>query len=153
MQIKIESEALKAALKRKMGVKGLKLGLAAAALEVAGKFKQVPPESHRPQSQYWSAKQRRGFFYHLNKGDIEVPYRRGMSRKSQKLSQSWTTEARNDGLVQVIGTAVSYAPRVQMAGKQAQYHKVTGWKTEDTIAKEQEPRVQRTVEYYIEKDL
>jgi hypothetical protein len=74
-------------------------------------------------------KVRRGFFYHLNKGDIEVPYRRGSSPGSEKLGQSWNISTRNAGFTAIIGTGVSYAKLVQESANQTSYHRRTGWIT------------------------
>jgi len=72
---------------------------------------------------------RAGFFYHLNHGDISVPYIRGAATQSQKLGQSWTVRSTNSGWGATIGTGVGYARLVQDAEKQTQYHKLTGWVT------------------------
>ena len=153
LEVKINTSPVYQLLDRLRQMKGAKLGLAVAALHLKGKMAKYPAHTPRPQAPYWSAKQRRGFFALLKKGEIEVPYRRGMSSKSQKLGQSWTNEARNGGLTQVIGTAVHYAPRVQSAAKQTQYHKVTGWKTEKQVIEEEANNVNRIVNQYVQKDL
>jgi hypothetical protein len=74
-------------------------------------------------------KMRAGFFYHLNRGDIEIPYQRGSSPKSEKLKQSWTTTTENDGWIGIVGTDVSYAELVQSSEKQYSAHRQTGWVT------------------------
>jgi hypothetical protein len=153
MKFTVNDGGLKVALTKNMNAKGLKLGLAAAALELKGMFQIVPAVSRRPQAPYWKDKQRRGFFARLNKGEIEVPYVRGANKMSQKLSQSWTTEARDNGLTQIIGTAVSYAPLVQSAAKQAQYHKISGWRTESQILADGQAKAVKTIEFYITKTL
>jgi hypothetical protein len=73
---------------------------------------------------------RAGFFYHLNRGEIEVPYRRGQSSKSEKLGQSWTVKSSNSGLTATVGTNASYAKLVQSSEKQTSAHKHTGWITD-----------------------
>jgi hypothetical protein len=78
---------------------------------------------------------RAGFFYHLKHGDIEVPYRRGQSPRSEKLGQSWTTQTENQGFRAIIGTGVSYARMVQDSARQTSYHRQTGWITTNQVEK------------------
>ncbi|MCA0455654.1 MAG: hypothetical protein LCI00_16885 [Chloroflexi bacterium] len=151
--MKLDDDGLKAALKNAMNARGLKLGLAAAALDIKAEFTKYPQHKPRPQAPYWTPKQRRGFWAKLNKGEIEVPYVRGSSKNSQKLGQSWTTEARNSGLTQVIGTAVGYARLVQSAAKQTRYHKKTGWRTEKQIMQAEAPKAIKTITFYIQRDI
>lgn len=94
-----------------------------------------PEKPHRPNPMIkLNPKVRRGFFYHLKEGNIEVPYRRGASLTSEDLQNSWTTRQENQGWRAVVGTNVSYARLVMDRSKQTQYHKVTGWPTVDDIA-------------------
>ena len=153
MKYKIDDGGLKKAFQNAANARGFKLGLAAAALEIRGKFAEYPVHKSRPQAPYWTPKLRRGFWAKFKKGEINVPYVRGQDAKSQKLGQSWTTEARNNGLTQIIGTAVAYAPRVQSAAKQTQYHKKTGWKTDRQIMRDESPKALRTIIYYTQKDI
>lgn len=104
------------------------IGFAATFLQ--GKMQEYPAHTSRPNPLIkLDPKVRRGFFYHLKKGDIEVPYRRGQSPGSQKLGQSWKIETRNYGFKAIIGTGVSYARLVQDSAKQTSYHRQTGWIT------------------------
>jgi len=149
MQIIVNVGGLGNALTRASRLASVKTGLAAAGLELAGEMKRYPPVSRRKQP-FKTRKQQRAFFAMLKKGTIQVPYVRGMNRKSQKLGQSWTTKA--TGMTVVVGTAVRYAPLVQ-GDKQATYHKVTGWKTAETVARAFERRVPVIVESYIRREL
>ncbi len=153
MQFTVNDGGLKIALTRTMNLHGFKLGLAAAALDIKAEFATYPKVSRRPQAPYWTAKQRRGFFAKLASGEIEVPYIRGQNKNSEKLGQSWTTEARNNGLQQIIGTAASYARLVRSAEKQTQYHKKTGYKTDKTIMAEQSEKSIKTITFYVQKDI
>ena len=116
----------------------IKVGLQAAALELAGLLKQYPPVRRGPQP-FKTRKQQRAFFAMLKDGKIEVPYVRGMNKKSQKLGHSWTTSTSSDGMTVKVGTSVRYAKLVQ-GEKQSNYHKKTGWKTAQEVAKEFHPR-------------
>lgn len=111
-------------------MKRVKSAIHQAAVFLHGKLKEYPKASHRPNPMLkLNDKMRRGFFYHLKKGDIEVPYRRGQSPGSEKLGQSWTVRRENMGFRAIIGTNVSYAQLVQDSAKQTSYHRGTGWIT------------------------
>ena len=107
----------------------VKTGLVAAAKHLKSRIEKYPPVSRRPMAQFWTDKQRRGFFYYLKRGKIEVPYLRGVSDKSEVHSKSWTIQASNGGLTQTVGSDTSYGPLVQDINKQTRYHRETGWKT------------------------
>ena len=51
---------------------------------------------------------RRGFFYHLNRGNITVPYKRG-GPGSEKLGSRWAIEMRNTGWAIVTGKQIGRA--------------------------------------------
>lgn len=121
-------------------MKRVKASIHEAAIFLEGKIRQYPTRSSRPN---WmlrgnSAKAQRmraGFFYHLKHGEIDVPYRRGQSRNSEKLGQSWTTRTENQGFRAIIGTGVSYARLVQDHAQQTSYHRQTGWITTNQVEK------------------
>lgn len=112
----------------------VKASVQLAATFLKGKIAQYPPVSRRPNMMLRGNSEkakamRRGFFYHLNKGDIQVPYVRGVSKNSEKLGQSWTVRKSAGGFNAIIGTSVSYAPLVQSREDQAKYHQWSGWIT------------------------
>jgi len=108
----------------------VKAAVKQAGVYLKGKVAEYPTVSRRPNPLIkLDPRVRRGFFYHLNHGDIDVPYRRGQSPGSQKLGQSWTVQSENSGWRAVIGTSVSYARLVQDSAKQTSYHRGTGWIT------------------------
>jgi hypothetical protein len=158
-EIKVDLKGIKEVeevLKEAGSLKPFKLGLKEGAIHLKGKFASYPKVSRRPQPFAGQTDEerdasRRGFFYHLNKGNIEVPYRRGMSPGSKRLGQSWTVQEKSGGLQQVIGTAVSYAKLVQDKEEQTAYHKVTGWKTVQQTIKEETKKVVATINEAIEK--
>lgn len=127
---------------------GLRTGLQVAALHLQGILATYPAESHRPQP-FVTDKQRKAFFAMLAAGEIEVPYRRGMSPGSQKLGQSWTT--RLDGLTATVGTAVGYGPIVQGV-PQHQYHRVTGWRNIKDVADSEGDTAKNIVMDYVRQD-
>lgn len=121
-------------------MKKVKASIREAALFLKGKVSEYPPESHRPNwmlrgNSAKAQRMRRGFFYHLKRGNIEVPYRRGQSPGSKKLGQSWTTRVDNQGFRAIIGTGVSYARMVQDSARQTSYHRHTGWITTNQVEK------------------
>jgi hypothetical protein len=131
----------------------VKTGLEVCALHLKGKMAQYPAQRHG--KAIWSSnpqkkiKQIRAFFAKLNSGEITVPYQRGTANGSQKLGQSWTNEARSGGLTQVIGTRAAYAQLVQSAAKQTQYHKISQWKTEEQVLREETPHMMIVFNSYI----
>jgi len=124
-------------------------GMEAAALYLKGKIAQYPPRKHITiqQAGGWASdKQRRWFFWALNKGAIDVPYRRGISPGSEDLAHKWTTNYDKGKFEAVVGNNASYA-RFVMGDKQTKMMQMIGWKTVETVASAETKRVQ---EYVIE---
>lgn len=130
--------AVMALLNPDKAMRGVKSGIQKATAHVQGKIAQYPPDSraHRPQP-FVSDRQRRYFFAALRRGEIEVPYRRGMSPKSEALGRKWTRTFRQAGLTGIVGNNTSYARYVQGTEKQTAYHTQTGWKTTGQVADEE----------------
>ncbi len=106
---------------------------------------------HRPQP-FKTDRSRRFFFAALRKGDIEVPYKRGSSPGSEKLTTSWTTKVSADGRRGVVGNDTSYGRLVQGA-RQTAYHKKTGWKTVQEVAKKEQKAILRFFQQAYERAL
>ncbi len=122
---------------RKVGsLAGVRAAIRGAAIHVLNRMKEYPVARHAPQP-FVSDRQRRGFFYHLRKGDIEVPYRRAQSPKSESLKHRWARKTEDDGLTEVVGNNASYARLVQDEEKQTRYHKTTGWATVQSVMKDE----------------
>lgn len=112
----------------------VKASVGLAAIFLKGKVATYPPVRRGPNMQLQGNSEkakamRRGFFYHLKRGDIQVPYIRGASKNSEKLGQSWTVRRTAGGFNAIIGTSVSYAQLVQDREFQSTYHQWTGWIT------------------------
>jgi hypothetical protein len=158
-RIRVDADESLSMTQRAARMQGAKTGLAVAAVHLQGQFARYPRRRKVAFSEILSRSdekrkaQLRGFFKRLKKGLIEVPYRRGLSPSSSKLGQSWTTQASNGGFTQTVGTAAPYAPLVHSARKQTRFHKVTGWKTDEQIVKEQSSNLVRIVAQYIEQDI
>jgi hypothetical protein len=106
----------------------------AILLHLRSKLAPYPPVSRRPQAGQWSDAERRAFWAKLKAGEIEVPYRRGLSPGSESLGKRW--QIKGSGNRQSLINNASYASLTQ-GRKQIPYHKGTGWNTtEDTINSE-----------------
>ena len=119
------------------GMMRVKSAIATAATMLKGYVSEYPGHTSRPNpllrgDSDKAKRMRAGFFYHLNAGNISVPYKRGGSG-SEKLGQSWNVRMSNQGFRAVVGTNVSYAQLVQSDAKQTAYHRVTGWPTPDDV--------------------
>lgn len=131
-----------------------------AALDAGGlmmlSFIKPYPAANRPTrasvygSAWASEKQRRWFFWALGKGLIDVPYRRGTSRGSERLSKSWSTK-RETGLALRIGTNVSYARWVKAEEQQSKYMKAVGWTTIEADIERGRPQVFNAMNHLIQK--
>jgi hypothetical protein len=153
--IRIEGRAeLLAKLTRLDQLEFVQGALLQGGAHLAGKLKEYPPQSHRPQG-FRSDQQRRGFFYHLRHGHIEVPYQRGSSPGSKNLKQLWTV-ARTGTLRIEIGNLTPYGPLVQDRDAQTAYHRETGWKTAQDVAEQEESvvldYVDEALKQAVEKD-
>jgi len=126
----------------------------AAAVHVKGMISKYPPlaNAHRPQP-FKTEKSKRYFFWALKQGIIEVPYRRGQSPGSEDHGQSWTIKGMKQGLQQAIGSDTSYGPLLQDPQQQTAYHKETGWKDTDTVAKAEADDVLKEIKKGVDKIL
>ena len=132
--ITIDASDLSKRITNLQQMKQVKAAIKAGAKHLQGKIKKAPRVSRRPNMMLRgdderAKRMRAGFFARLRSGEIEVPYHRGRSPQSQKLEQSWTITTEANGFRAIVGTNVSYAPLVQDADKQTQYHAETGWVT------------------------
>jgi hypothetical protein len=108
----------------------------AAASHVKGKTQAYPPstEANIPFQRRWYERGY-GSKWMLRDGSVAG------SKTSKMLNRSWTIKEEKKGLTQIIGTAVSYAPYVHDKDKQAPFHANHGWKTVQTVAKEETPTI------------
>ena len=148
----IGDKALKRKLNSLADLKFLRPTMKQIGTHVKGKASKYPPVSRRPQP-FKTPEQRRGFFYHLRKGDIEVPYRRGTSPGSETLDKKWTFRTDPKGTGVTIANNASYGPLVQGNDAQTDYHRGTGWKTTEQIAKEEEETVLKEVQKAVDREL
>lgn len=128
------AEELIAKLDRLQKMQTVRNAIIAGAMELKGYLAEYPRASHRPNpmlrgNSAKAQRMRRGFFARLKSGEIEVPYRRGMSPGSEKLGQRWSVYLENKGWRAVIGNNASYARLVQDSAQQTSYHRTTGWIT------------------------
>lgn len=127
-------------------------GLRAGALYLHGKLAYYPPVNRRPQAQFWTPAQRRGFFYHLKEGNIEVPYRRGSSPSSERMRERWVQKSTRGGYSQVLENNTSYGGLV-IGSKQTEYHAQGGWRTAEDTVKDEAQEVVNIVANEIGRDV
>jgi hypothetical protein len=104
-----------------------------------------PPRRAGVKVIFSSDRQRKGFFAKLRSGEIEVPYRRGVSPGSEKLGAGWTTEVktvRSTHIKGIVGNRASYGPLVQ-GEQQTAMHKGTGWKTVEWVLATKKAEIER----------
>jgi hypothetical protein len=123
---------------------GAQIGLKAGALYLKGVASEYPPVRRlKVDTTKWTIKQRRWFFAALKKGEIEVPYPRGTSRRSERLGARWAVdESKVAQGVAVVGNNASYAQRVYGRQEQSWYHK-GNWLNTTQIARKGGPRVRQ----------
>jgi hypothetical protein len=134
----------------------IRRALRAVALHIKGKITEYPPlPGGRPQFPHGfvSDRQRRYFFAALRSGEIEVPYRRGQSPKSEAHAQSWTVKVKASGDEATVGSDTSYGPYLQQAGVQSRYHEETGWKTDEQVVKEETEAAMRLFNRFFAQEL
>ncbi len=146
----IEIKGLDEAIKKLTDVAKLRkvhAGIKAGLLHLKGKLDKYPPRKHisiQSLGGWKSDKQRKWFFANLRAGNIEVPYRRGASPGSEGLRSKWTIKYSKTKFEGWTGNNASYARLVQ-GDKQTEMMKRIGWKTTETVAKEEVKRVQEYV--------
>lgn len=131
-------------------MEGFKTGTKAAFVHLKGKIAKYPRRESRPQVRYFMPHRRRAFFAKLKAGEIDFPYKRGLSPNSERLAQRW--EISGEGLNLRLRNNASYASIVQ-GREQALYHRRTGWNTVDKVIVEQTPRMNRIIFAGIKQDL
>jgi hypothetical protein len=120
---------------------------------LAGKLRKYPQKA-----QYGNpliradARVRRGFFYHLNHGDISVPYKRG-GGGSERLGTRWTVKSENQGWQAIVGNNASYAHLVQGEETQTFGHGLSGWLTDKGAVNVYGPVVQQNIRAAVEKEV
>lgn len=123
----------------------------AVAEETRNIFARYPPASHARQP-FKSAKQRAFVMAAIKRGDIVIPYRRGIDPRSETLGRKWQIEPETDGAT-LINTA-SYSDLVHTKGKQAKYHQ-GNWLTDEDGARqvEQDGTAERIAEKVVVHEL
>ena len=151
IDIKGEHEIIKLA-REIQTLRPVKSGLRAGASFLKGKIARYPMVRRRTMN-FVSDQQRRHFFWLMNTGRIEVPYRRGISEGSERHGQSWTVQERRGGLTQVIGSDTSYGPLLQSRDQQTEFHREGGWETVEDLAEEHAEEVNRRLKVAMDRAL
>lgn len=118
----------------------------ASAEHIKGTVDVYPPESEAniPYQRRWYE---RGYGPKWMRADGSI----GGRKTSKMLNRSWTISQENGGLTQIVGSNVKYGPYVMDENKQASFHKARGWKTIQTVAKEETPRILQFIKDEIDK--
>lgn len=150
---KVELKGLEKVLKKLEFLPVLAQGVEAAGLWVKGYMADYPHVRRGPQP-FKTMKQQKYFFWALEHGVIDVPYRRGMSPKSESLADAWTVVMRKGGREAVVGNDTSYGPWVQDEDKpQSYYHKMTGWETTQEVTRTKGEKVKNVILEEVQKHL
>ncbi len=131
---------------------GFVRGLRAGALYLRGKLGTYPAVSRRRVAQYLTPRQLRFLHAASRNGDIEIPYRRGLSPGSERMGLRWELSSGNGGLTQVIGNNTSYINLVQ-GDDQSAYHRITGWQKIEDIVDNEEDNVFNIVNGEVNRDV
>ena len=146
--VRIEGmEKLEKKLRKVQDKKTVRAALKAAGLHVKGKVAKYPPSSGANAPKGHGGWYERGFGSKYRRLDGQVTAR----KTSETLGRKWSVkQTRNETRV---GNNVSYGPYVQDEGDQASFHKGRGWKTIQTVAKEEAPEVVKFVKKAVDKAL
>ena len=120
-------------------------------LPTEGLQKYPPGGPGAPQAQNWTDKQRRYFFWALNAGIIEVPYRRGQSPNSERLGTQW--HARQTDLSMTLGNRASYAPYLHGRESQSPYMANRGWRKLWDVAQEKVKDIGKVYQAWVNKTI
>lgn len=133
----------------------IKTGLSAGALYLKGKAAEYPPSTagNQPKNYVpgrWNTWYQRGFGSKWARADGTV----GSRATSETLGRKWTSRGQtgSKGLAWVVGNNVSYSKWVQ-GDEQTWFHKAHGWKSTETLKREEEDEVRKRVNEIIEKKI
>ena len=158
-----ELTELRKLLNSEEAIKHAKLGLKTAAADLINVLIVYPPPTAGNQARGFNTviSPKTGKFnnmwYHRGYGSrwARKDGSIGERNNSEDLQHSWTQKAEHAGMTQVVGTNVSYAPYVMRGGTtdphQTTVHATNGWKTVQTIAKQEEERLVKVVRDQIAK--
>lgn len=150
--VNVRVEGLDKALRklRRLGPDAYRPAMAEGGAHLKNVMAQYPPRRYGPQPAKTS-KQRAFLFWAIANGIIQVPYVRGSSPGSQTLGKRWTVAERDNGLTAVVGNNAGYARLVHSATEQTEYHRLTGWKTDQQVVEEEAPRVKEILTRHIQQ--
>lgn len=123
-----------------------------AGEDMQRKLREYPAERHGPailsKDPDKRKRQLRWIFWAKKAGLI--PYRR-----TRTLARGWSYNYRSsrETMTATLENAVPYAKWVQLEGHQAMYHRITGWRTNEQIAKDMTGPTVRTIFAGVEADV
>jgi hypothetical protein len=148
MQVELRGyETVIAALRAPLLDATMRSALAKGGARLKDAVDQYPGPASPFHVRFRSDRHRRGFFARLRSGEIEVPYRRGVSPGSQNLIHKWTVAiARSRARVD---NNVGYAEWVH-GDRQAWFHAATGWRRLTDVVRSESGAVLEIVRLEIE---
>ena len=149
MEIRVEgADELVRKLTKLEQMERVKAEVQSAGRFLQGKLREYPRKAQVPNRLIASNDRvRRGFFYHLKKGDISVPYRR-----TGDLGKKWTVQARRSGWEAVIGNNLPYVQKY-VQGRQTFQHQASGWLTVAQATSVYAPRVEGMIRAALEREV
>jgi phage gpG-like protein len=131
-------------------LKAVHAGIKAAAVHVKGKIAKYPPKTaaNRPSGpgSHWYERGKGSMYWRI-RDNAKVSY----GKKSEDLASGWAIKYNKSKFEAVVGNNVSYAvfvqgPKKGPKGKRQSKHMARiGWKSVDTVSKEETKRVQEYV--------
>ena len=122
----------------------------AAALHIKGKVDKYPPSTSANSPDNESGRwYERGYGSKWRRKDGSVNGR----KTSETLGRKWTTQIIAGGASAIVGNNVSYGPYVQDEEHQTSFHQARGWKTIQTISREEADTIMRFYRQQIERIL
>ena len=143
----IGDKELKAKLAKLSDLRFLKPTMQAAAEHVSGKISPYPPagNANSPANRRWYE---RGWGSKWRRADGSI----GGRQSSEDLGPSWTSKVESNTRA-IIGNDTSYAKWVQGGQTQANALKRIGWKTTDTVVKEESAEVLKQIQKAVDREL
>jgi hypothetical protein len=146
MKASVEIQGLDKTIAKLEKVKGMnaaRTALKAAGVHIKGKAAKYPPSSEA------NLPKLKGSWYERGYG---TRWSGGGRKTSETLGRKWTVQQKR-GLETVVGNIVSYGPYVQADDWQAAFHRRRGWKTIETVVKQEKDTVLEFVQDAIDKAL
>ena len=143
----IGDKELQAKLRKLSDLSFLRPAIKAAGVHIHGKVSEYPPSTNAnsPANRRWYE---RGWGSKWRRSDGSI----GGRQSSEDLGPSWTSKVETNTRA-VVGNDASYAKWVQGGDTQASAMKRIGWKTTDTVVKEESDEVLKEIQKAVDREL